>query len=111
MKKEDFLKLMDGIDDRLVEKYAIAIPKLEFPFSLLVSNFTFPLYRIFVRIIIFLKTSFSTCFWWAEMDSDHRTLTRTDLQSAAFSHSATYPNIKIKKVVLPQGFEPWTHRL
>ena len=24
MKKEDFLKLMDGIDDRLVEKYAIS---------------------------------------------------------------------------------------
>ena len=23
MKKEDFLKLMDGIDDRLVEKYAL----------------------------------------------------------------------------------------
>ena len=29
--------------------------------------------------------------WWAEMDSNHRTLTRTDLQSAAFSHSAICP--------------------
>ena len=38
------------------------------------------------------KTSL-TCFWWAGMDSNHRTHTRTDLQSAAFSHSATYPNI------------------
>ena len=25
------------------------------------------------------------------MDSNHRTLARTDLQSVAFSHSATYP--------------------
>ena len=31
--------------------------------------------------------------WWAGMDSNHRTQMRTDLQSAAFSHSATYPNI------------------
>ena len=30
-------------------------------------------------------------FWWAGMDSNHRTQMRTDLQSAAFSHSATYP--------------------
>ena len=29
------------------------------------------------------------------MDSNHRTLSRTDLQSAAFSHSATYPFIYI----------------
>ena len=35
-------------------------------------------------------------FWWAGMDSNHRTQMRTDLQSAAFSHSATYPNIKTK---------------
>ena len=60
------------------------------------------------------KTSL-TCFWWAGMDSNHRTHTRTDLQSAAFSHSATYPYIAIKKLnnnmVRPQGFEPWTHRL
>ena len=34
--------------------------------------------------------------WWAGMDSNHRTQMRTDLQSAAFSHSATYPNIKIR---------------
>ena len=28
---------------------------------------------------------------WAGVDSNHRTLSRTDLQSVAFSHSATYP--------------------
>ena len=36
-------------------------------------------------------------FWWAEMDSNHRTLTRTDLQSAAFSHSAICPFSHLKK--------------
>ena len=30
--------------------------------------------------------------WWAGMDSNHRTRMRTDLQSAAFSHSAICPN-------------------
>ena len=29
------------------------------------------------------------------MDSNHRTLTRTDLQSVAFSHSATYPYLVV----------------
>ena len=29
--------------------------------------------------------------WWAGVDSNHRTLAGTDLQSVAFSHSATYP--------------------
>ena len=29
--------------------------------------------------------------WWAGLDSNQRTLTRTDLQSVAFNHSATYP--------------------
>ena len=28
---------------------------------------------------------------WAGVDSNHRTLSWTDLQSVAFSHSATYP--------------------
>ena len=28
---------------------------------------------------------------WAGVDSNHRTLAGTDLQSVAFSHSATYP--------------------
>ena len=28
---------------------------------------------------------------WAEVDSNHRTLAGTDLQSVAFSHSAIYP--------------------
>ena len=37
--------------------------------------------------------------WWAGMDSNHRTRMRTDLQSAAFSHSATYPNIKLKMAI------------
>ena len=30
-------------------------------------------------------------FIWAGVDSNHRTLSGTDLQSVAFSHSATYP--------------------
>lgn len=34
--------------------------------------------------------------WWAGMDSNHRTRMRTDLQSAAFSHSATYPYIFLR---------------
>ena len=29
--------------------------------------------------------------WWRWMDSNHRAFYRTDLQSAAFSHSATSP--------------------
>ena len=55
-------------------------------------------------------------FWWAGMDSNHRTLSRTDLQSAAFSHSATYPRINhlfykkwctLKDSNLgPTGYEP-----
>ncbi len=31
------------------------------------------------------------CLWWAGVDSNHRTRERTDLQSVAFNHSATYP--------------------
>ena len=30
-------------------------------------------------------------FMWAGRDSNPRTLTRLDLQSSAFNHSATYP--------------------
>ena len=42
--------------------------------------------------------------WWAGVDSNHRTLAGTDLQSVAFSHSATYPYLILK---LPlTGFEP-----
>ena len=37
---------------------------------------------------------------WAGVDSNHRTLARTDLQSVAFSHSATYPYL-IFKLYLP----------
>ena len=29
--------------------------------------------------------------WWGRMDSNHRAFYRTDLQSAAFGHSATSP--------------------
>lgn len=35
-----------------------------------------------------LRSLFKT---WAGVDSNHRTLAGTDLQSVAFSHSATYP--------------------
>ena len=35
-----------------------------------------------------LRSLFKT---WAGVDSNHRTLSGTDLQSVAFSHSATYP--------------------
>ena len=53
--------------------------------------------------------------WWAEMDSNHRTLTRTDLQSAAFSHSAICPFSHLKNNkwctlkdsnLGPTGYEP-----
>ncbi len=62
-----------------------------------------------------LNTTFFNHFlWWAGMDSNHRTQKRTDLQSAAFSHFATYPNIKIKfkwcslkdSNLGPTGYEP-----
>ena len=42
---------------------------------------------------------------WAGVDSNHRTLSRTDLQSVAFSHSATYPYLVFKNLPLT-GFEP-----
>ena len=60
------------------------------------------------------KTSL-TCFWWAGMDSNHRTHTRTDLQSAAFSHSAICPFSHLKNNkwctlkdsnLGPTGYEP-----
>ena len=53
--------------------------------------------------------------WWAEMDSNHRTLTRTDLQSAAFSHSGICPFSHLKNNkwctlkdsnLGPTGYEP-----
>ena len=38
------------------------------------------------------KTPYGVFFKiWAGVDSNHRTLSGTDLQSVAFSHSATYP--------------------
>ena len=36
---------------------------------------------------------------WAGVDSNHRTLARTDLQSVAFSHSATYPYLIFSPVL------------
>ena len=90
----------------------------------------FDFVKFFIHIYIlflFKKTnpqqqSCGFVFWWAGMDSNHRTRMRTDLQSAAFSHSATYPYYKWTNMfahtctlklnlVRPQGFEPWTHRL
>ena len=46
-----------------------------------------------VRIITAIKKDpFRSLFKiWAGVDSNHRTLSGTDLQSVAFSHSATYP--------------------
>ena len=29
--------------------------------------------------------------WWAEVDSNHRSLATTDLQAVPFSHSGIYP--------------------
>ena len=46
--------------------------------------------------------------WWAEVDSNHRTLAGTDLQSVAFSHSATYPYLIFNKFALD---EIWTRGL
>lgn len=40
------------------------------------------------KIIMNLSSCFS---WWEELDSNQRTLTRPDLQSGAFNHSATFP--------------------
>ena len=54
------------------------------------SNPSFPKHKN--KSIAYAMDSF---LWWAEMDSNHRTQMRTDLQSAAFSHSAIYPKYKI----------------
>ena len=42
---------------------------------------------------------------WARMDSNHRTPKRTDLQSVAVGHLATYPHIVLEPM---EGFEPPT---
>ncbi len=44
-----------------------------------------------VLIHLLKKTPERVLKVWAGVDSNHRTLARTDLQSVAFSHSATYP--------------------
>lgn len=59
-----------------------------------------------------IKYELNRILWWAGKDSNLRTQMRTDLQSAAFSHSATYPNIKLIWCSLkdsnlgPTGYEP-----
>ena len=35
--------------------------------------------------------------WWTGLDSNQRTLTRADLQSAAFNHSATCPRVSLSR--------------
>ena len=49
--------------------------------------------------------------WWAEVDSNHRTLAGTDLQSVAFSHSAIYPLLNClhsdKEICLRRDLNPW----
>jgi hypothetical protein len=35
--------------------------------------------------------------WWTGLDSNQRTLSRADLQSAAFNHSATCPLVRFGK--------------
>ena len=42
--------------------------------------------------------------WWEMMDSNHRSLTTTDLQSAPFGHSGNLPMVDIS------GLEPLTFR-
>jgi len=32
--------------------------------------------------------------WWMGLDSNQRTLARTELQSVAINHSATHPRVK-----------------
>ena len=49
------------------------------------------------------RLSSSLLIWWAGVDSNHRRLAPTDLQSVPFSHSGTYPysfNLPL------MGFEP-----
>ena len=70
------------------------------------------LFRTFVCLLVEIKYNFRCTLWWAGKDSNLRTQMRTDLQSAAFSHSATYPNIKLEWCSLkdsnlgPTGYEP-----
>lgn len=62
------------------------------------------------------QLSYSRRTWWAGADSNRRTRTRTDLQSVAFNHSATYPflaapprtacTLLITAVVLLTAVEP-----
>lgn len=45
--------------------------------------------------------------WWREMDSNHRRVTPTDLQSVAFGHSAISPQ-HVSYMELAIGLEPTT---
>ena len=49
-----------------------------------------------------------TVFWWARVDSDHRSENATDLQSAPIGHSGTRPYLHRKKMELVDGLEPPT---
>ena len=50
-----------------------------------------------------LPLNYAPRYWWRLMDSNHRTRTRTDLQSAAFGHFAK-PPYKVAR----DGIEPPT---
>ena len=64
----------------------------------------------FLNLTIFntLKEFDENLSWWAGMDSNHRTLSRPDLQSGAINHSTTYPLwCALKDSNLgPTGYEP-----
>ena len=62
-----------------------------FPYLFKIPCFLF--FEFLFAFALKIKYKFSCILWWAGMDSNHRTQMRTDLQSAAFSHSATYPYI------------------
>ena len=66
-------------------------------FALLRSrSFSFLLLRHFLTSFVSLRKILhkgSFYIKWAEVDSNHRRLASTDLQSVAFSHSAIYPFI------------------
>ena len=49
--------------------------------------------QIIKTVKLLISQQFYGLNWWAGMDSNHRTRMRTDLQSAAFNHSATYPHL------------------
>ena len=89
------MKRLLEVVSRIYELYASSemdrkrkILKLVFPnFWLDGSKLSYDIKKTFED---FLKGAYCLLNW-AGVDSNHRTLSRTDLQSVAFSHSATYP--------------------